>query len=259
MRQCDKAGMRQSGDAFNWLVARPIAHRGLHDAAKHIIENSLAAARAAIAKDYAIECDVQLSRDDEAIVFHDETLMRLVGIDRDITACDAAELTGLRYSGSGESIATFANLLTAIAGRVPLIAELKSRFDGDLRLPARVVALAKTYAGPLAFQSFDPQMLAQLWALGTRHPRGLIAEADYRAEDWPRLTTAQRAHLASLDLAETQIDFLAWNIRDALPPLARRDRTERGLKLLAWTVRSADMQVLTQEWADQIIFEGFEP
>jgi glycerophosphoryl diester phosphodiesterase len=66
-----------SVNAPAWLTARPIAHRGLHDRARGVIENSLAAADAAVAGAYAIECDVQISRDGEAIVFHDETLERL--------------------------------------------------------------------------------------------------------------------------------------------------------------------------------------
>ena len=63
--------------APDWLTARPIAHRGLHDRAASRPENTLAAARAAVAGGFAIECDVQLSADGEAMVFHDAALGRL--------------------------------------------------------------------------------------------------------------------------------------------------------------------------------------
>ncbi len=79
----------------SWLIARPIAHRGLHDGAQGIVENSLAAAQRAIDKNYAIECDVQLSKDGEAIVFHDETLTRLIGVPGEIGALTVQEITRL--------------------------------------------------------------------------------------------------------------------------------------------------------------------
>jgi glycerophosphoryl diester phosphodiesterase len=246
-------------DAFDWLIARPIAHRGLHDTTQGIVENTLAAAQGAVAKNYGIECDLQLSRDGEAIVFHDETLTRLVGIDGDIADRDSADLTSLRYRGADAYIATFADLLDLVAGRVPLIVELKSRFDGDGRLSLRAAAVAETYAGPLAFQSFDPQMLRQLRASRTTRPLGLIGEADYRAEDWPGLDAATRARLASFsDLPDLKLDFLAWNVND-LPHAVPQRCAEQELQILTWTVRSAADRLHAAEWADQIIFEGFEP
>lgn len=248
--------MNRNRDAFDWLTARPIAHRGLHDSAHGVVENTLAAARAAIAKNYAIECDLQLSRDSEAIVFHDETLTRLIGINGDIADYDAAELTSLHYRGADACVATFADLLDAVASRVPLIVELKSRFDGDERLSLRAAALAETYAGPLAFQSFDPQMLRQLRARRTTRPLGLIGEADYRAEDWPELDAATRDRLD--DVQEMQLDFLAWNVHD-LPHALPQRCAKQGLQILAWTIRSAADRVHAAKWADQIIFEGFEP
>jgi glycerophosphoryl diester phosphodiesterase len=252
--------LNASRDADDWLIARPIAHRGLHDVAKGIVENTLAAAQAAIAKNYAIECDLQLSRDGEAIAFHDETLTRLVGIDGDIGAYNAADLTALRYQGADATIATFGDLLDTIAGRVPLIVELKSRFDGDERLVARAAALAEAYAGPLAFQSFDPQMPRRLRATQVTRPLGLIGEAGYRGEDWPEPDAAARARLAGFDdLPEMQLDFLAWNIRDLPHAVPLRCRAEHGLKILAWTVRTAADRTRAGEWADQIIFEGFDP
>lgn len=241
-----------------WLCARPIAHRGLHDLQKGIVENSLAAARAAIAKNYAIECDVQLSRNGEAIVFHDDTLQRLTGIDGELGARDAAELVTVAYQGSSEQIATLAMLLAQVAGRVPLIVELKSHFNGDPRLPARVAALAETYAGPLALKSFDPHMLCALRGHGVRTPLGLVAQAHYTETDWPKLDAAQREHLRRLaDFSKAQPDFLSWNVRD-LPHVAPLMRRAEGVKILAWTVRTAEDRARAERWADQIIFEGFD-
>ncbi|MGO9133104.1 MAG: glycerophosphodiester phosphodiesterase family protein [Methylovirgula sp.] len=246
-----------SRNAPAWLKSRPIAHRGLHDLQKGIVENSLAAARAAIAKDYAIECDVRLSRDGEAIVFHDETLKRLIGIDGELGRCDATELITLAYQDSHEKIATLDTLLATVAGRVPLIVELKSHFNGDPRLSACVAALAARYGGPLALKSFDPQMLCQLRGFGATQPLGLVAMAHYAAGDWPKLDAAARKSLEALtDFPRAKPDFLSWHVGDlphATPLLCR----ELGLPVLTWTVRSEAERSLALQWADQIIFEGF--
>ena len=119
--------------APDWLTARPIAHRGLHDRAAGLPENTLAAAEAAVAGGYAIECDVQLSADGEAMVFHDEALGRLTEASAPVEARTAAELGALAVAGTAERIPTLAAFLQRVAGRVPVVVEIKSRFDGDRR------------------------------------------------------------------------------------------------------------------------------
>ena len=94
-----------------WLIERPIAHRGLHDALKGIIENTLAAAEAAIKNGFAIECDVQLSSDGEAFVFHDGTLDRLTNSSGAISAKTSAEIVKIHIKGSDRPPATFDEFL----------------------------------------------------------------------------------------------------------------------------------------------------
>jgi glycerophosphoryl diester phosphodiesterase len=246
-------------NAPSWLTARPIAHRGLHDAAKGVIENSLSAARRAIEKSYAIECDVQLSKDGEAIVFHDETLARLIGAAGSIGTLDAAKIMRLAYQGANEGIPTLTDFLAAIGGRVPVIVELKSRFDGDPRLASRVAEIIAGYAGPLALKSFDPQVLWSLRGFGTDRPLGLVAQADYTAEDWPELDEAARRNLAALtDFPRAKPDFLSWHVGDLPHAVPLLCRASLGMKVMVWTVRSAEDQALAAKWADQIIFEGAE-
>ena len=84
----------------SWLVAKPIAHRGLHNKAEGIIENTLAAAEAAIVHGFPIECDVQLTADGEAVVFHDFDLGRLTGREGLLVDRNLADLTGIAISGS---------------------------------------------------------------------------------------------------------------------------------------------------------------
>ena len=146
-----------SGNAPAWLVARPIAHRGLHDAAKGVVENTLGAAEAAIRGGFAIECDVQLSRDGEAMVFHDDTLDRLTRARGAVIERTVAEIQAAPFRDSDERAPTLPQLLACIAGRTPLICELKSRFDGDMRLADRVAALARDYAARSASRASIPR------------------------------------------------------------------------------------------------------
>src|SRR6202041_2224768 len=129
-------------NAPSWLIERPIAHRGLHDSANGVIENTLRAAEAAIAGGFAIECDIQLSADGEAIVFHDETLDRLTDATGPLSALTANDIAKLRIKGSGEPPPTFVAFLDQVAGRTPIICELKSGFNGHWSLADRAAALA---------------------------------------------------------------------------------------------------------------------
>lgn len=236
-----------------WLTSRPIAHRGLH--AEGIAENSIGAALAAIARSYAIECDVQASRDGEAIVFHDSALDRLTSAKGDIATFAAAELAPIAYR-EGATLATLSEFLAAVGGRVPLFVDIKSRFEGDMRLATRVAQLAASYSGPLALQSFDPQILIELRRQNVPRPLGLIAQAGY--EDWKDLGDAVRQRLAQLtDFASIVPDFLAWRAADlphAVPLVCRA-----FMPVLAWTLRDAQSRSEALRWADQVFFEGFAP
>ena len=173
-----------------WLTARPIAHRGLHDVENGVVENTLAAAAAAVAQTCAIECDVQLSRDEEVFVFHDDTLDRLTDATGALIEKSAAAIarTHLSRATGDTKIPTLAEFLALVAGRVPVVCELKSRFDGDVRIGDRVAALAAGYEGPLALKSFDPAVISHLRVLGSDRPLGMIAEASYEGDYWRDLS-----------------------------------------------------------------------
>ena len=247
-----------SPNAPDWLVARPIAHRGLHDAGKGVVENTLGAADAAINGGYAIECDVQLSRDGEAMVFHDDALGRLTRARGPVVERTVAELQAVRFRHCDERMPTLAQLLARIARRTPLICELKSRFDGDMRLAERVAALAREYDGPLAFKSFDPAAIAYLRA---RHdgigPLGMVAQPSYRGWHWRDLSAAQKQICAAfLHYPETRPDFLSWSVDDLPHPTPFLLRELKGMPVMVWTVRTAEQRRTASRWADQIVFEG---
>jgi len=252
-----------AGRALNtpdWLTARPIAHRGLHGKARGLIENTRAAAKAAIAGSYAIECDIQLARDGEAVVFHDFTLERLTHAKGRVDHYSADELAAVAFKACGETIPRLSAFLDEIAGETPLIIEIKSGFDDDERLAARLLAVLSGYAGPAAVKSFDPAVLAFIRAEGFGRPLGLVAQARYDAAEWPELTPGRRIELGTLrDFSTVRPDFLSWHVGDLPHATPELCRAGIGMPVMTWTVRSEDDRARAALWADQMIFEGFEP
>ena len=246
-------------NAPDWLIARPIAHRGLHSENKGPVENTLAAAMAALAKNYAIECDVQITRDGEAVVFHDATLDRLTNATGRVDLLGANELSHLSYKDCAQCIVSLQDFLGFIGGRVPVIVELKSHYDGDMRLAARTISIVADYSGPVSLKSFDPQILIYLRA-GASCPVGLVAQADYIDEEWVTLPQDKLARFIDLrDFPLMLPDFLSWNhdnLPHAVPILCR---SVIGMPVMTWVVRSEAASKQARIWADQIIFEGFDP
>ncbi len=246
-----------SANAPAWLTARPIAHRGLHAASKGVVENTLGAARAAIASDYAVECDIQLSGDGEAIVFHDDALERLTHGEGQVGANSVQTLQALKFRQSEEAMPTLGQILAAIDGRTPLICEIKSRFDGDLRLANRAAEIAAPYRGPLAFKSFDPAVIGHLRAEASPRPLGVVAQAKYDDDYWRQLSAAQKRDCANfLHIERTRPDFLSWSIDDLPHPTPFLLRQLAAMPVIVWTVRDAAQRATAAHWADQIIFEA---
>jgi glycerophosphoryl diester phosphodiesterase len=247
-------------NAPSWLTARPVAHRGLHDEAAGIIENMPAAAAAAIAGKFAIECDIQLTSDGEAMVHHDDELGRLARGSGALLQRTAAELKAVSFNNTSERMMTLADLCTMVAGRVPLVIEVKSHFDGDRRLVRRMAEVLSCYDGPAVGMSFDPDQVMALRELIPARPRGIVAERHYTAEDWPDASPTQRWEMKHLHHAfRTQPDFVAYWVDELPSPAPWIARNVFGRPLLTWTVRTAQQRARAAQHADQMIFEGFRP
>ncbi len=251
--------------APSWLTARPIAHRGLHDRAEGRIENSRSAARAAAQGGFAIECDVQLSADGEAMVFHDFRLDRLTGETGALRDRTAAELAAIALTGSTDRIPALPDFLALIDGRVPLVVEIKSAFDGDMRLARRAAEVVAASAAPVAIKSFDPDVIAFLRENRTplglaATPLGVVAEANYAHGEWAKLPPARQVELANfLHFDRSRPDFLSWSVRDLPHPTPHLCRVGLGMPVMCWTVRTPEQRALAAQWADQMVFEGFAP
>ena len=245
-----------------WLTARPVAHRGLHDAAAGRLENTLPAAAAAVARGFAIEVDLQLSADGEAMIFHDDTLERLAEAEGPVKARTAADLAAIRLRGADAHIPRLDELLATVAGRVPLVLELKTDWSRAPNPPlvARVAGAIAGYAGPVALMSFDPDVVAEIRRLLPERPRGIVADAARDPAEYPAASATERFVLRHLLHApRTRPDFVAYDV-DALPmPGPAMLRRLFGRPLLTWTVRTPRQLARGRALADQIIFEGCDP
>ena len=245
---------------LDWLIARPVAHRGLHDAAAGVIENTPSAFAAAVAANYAIECDLQISADGEAMVYHDDELGRLTEGAGRLEQMTSAELKRARFKSTADRMITIGELCDLVAGRVTLVIELKSPFVGDQRVAARAAAILSGYAGPAAVMSFDPAQVAAMRARAPRLPRGIVAESRSASADSDNLLAraTQALHYIRYALGASP-HFIAYSVKDlpAAFPLAARKLG--GMPLLTWTVRNAEDRLRAARWADQMIFEGFRP
>jgi glycerophosphoryl diester phosphodiesterase len=242
-----------------WLK-RPIAHRGLHDASKGIVENSVSAVRAAMGKGLAVEVDLQCAANHMPIVFHDATLDRLTSATGPVAARDPEALTQIPLHGSADCILSLPALLRLVNGHVPLILEVKSTWTRDGTFEANIAKMLASYRGPVAVMSFDPYSVAAFREAAPFLPRGLIAERFDDPRHWPQLSLRQRLTMRNLLTATiARPNFIAYDIR-ALPALAPLvARFLFGLPLLTWTVRSKEERERALLFADAMIFEGIAP
>lgn len=246
------------GAGLDWLK-RPLTHRGLHDREAGIVENTASAVEASIAAGFGMELDLRASEDHQPVVFHDETLERLTEGRGRVSAHDLETLRHLPMLGTQDRILTLPELLNLVAGRAPLILEVKSEWNDDRRYEAHIAEALREYDGKVAVMSFDPHCVAAFRSLLPGLPRGLVAEWISRRSYQRRISIWQRfamRHLLTASIARPH--FIAYDVR-ALPTTATRIARWLGYPLLTWTVRTDAEREKAEKLADAIIFEEIEP
>lgn len=232
-----------------WLGQWRYAHRGLHGTG--VPENSPSAFAAAIAQGMGIECDIQRSADGQAMVFHDDELDRLTGETGPVAQRNAEALGKIVLAGSSDTIPTLRQLLDRVAGRVPLLIEIKSSRGSGRRVGATCLAVRRVlegYRGPHAVMSFDPRVVRWFATHSPLTLRGLVVTE----EDDKALPGMIRRRLW---LWHARPHFLAYDVRD-LPSRFAQAQRKRGLPLLTWTVRSPELAERAESHADAPIAEG---
>ena len=230
-----------------WIGSHAFAHRGLHGPG--VPENSPAAFAAAIERGMGIECDVQRSSDGQAMVFHDWELDRLTNEAGLVASLPAAQLGRVQLTGGNDTIPTLRQVLDQIAGRVPLLIEVKSR--KDIRIPVLCLAVLRVlegYRGEHAVMSFDPRVPKWFKIHAPQTVRGLVVTEENDQTLIGRMRRRMALWLASPD-------FLAYDIRD-LPSRFAAAQRKRGLPIASWTIRSAELRERAALHADAPIAEG---
>lgn len=246
------------------FLGAPLAHRALHDRAARRPENSLAAIHAAVQAGYGIEIDLQQSADGVAMVFHDDDTGRLTGHAGPVRAQTVAELKSRGLLDSDAPMPTLGEVLDVVAGRAPLLIELKDQTgcfgatDGALEM-ATASALTG-YHGPVALMSFNPFAVGRLAELAPQIPRGLTTYG-FPAHDMPRpLSAAEESHRQWLANIEGYDDmgasFISHHWRE-LDNTRVHDLRERGADVLCWTVRSREEERIARQVAQNVTFEGY--
>ncbi|HQU66796.1 MAG TPA: glycerophosphodiester phosphodiesterase family protein [Albidovulum sp.] len=242
------------------FLGAPISHRGYHDRAAGRIENSPSAFRAAIDAGYGIECDIQPASDGTPMVFHDYDLRRLTGQPGRIAARTPEALQGLTLLGGSDGIPTLAEVLALVAGRVPLLIEIKDQ-DGAMgpsvgALERRVAEALKGYDGPVALMSFNPFSVAALAEAAPDRPRGITTSA-YKPGDWPLIPAPVRDRLRGIpDYDATGASFISHEAADLDRPRVA-DLKAAGAAILTWTIRSPEADAAARRIAANVTFEGY--
>jgi glycerophosphoryl diester phosphodiesterase len=242
----------------DWLVARPIAHRGLHDAKSGIVENTASAIEAAIEGGYGIEVDLQATRDGDAVVHHDAALGRITDGKGRIDALTVEELKRVAFRTTQDRMLTIGELCELVAGRATLLLELKTNADFNRRVMTRVAQVLATYPGPAAVMSFDPALVGMARAIAPGLVRGLVAQRRRSTADIG-VRGGNTANAYWRELAAAAPQFLAYSVADLPGVVPWLARSVLRIPLLTWTVRNERERRVACRWADQMIFEGFRP
>ena len=243
------------------FLTRPIAHRALHNAAEGRPENSRAAIMAAVDQGFGIEIDVQLTSDAKALVFHDYDLDRMTIATGRVRERSAADLAQINLTGTDDGPPVLAQVLDLVAGKVPLLIELKDQ-DGALGpdvgpLESAVAHALGGYTGPVAVMSFNPHSVSALQALIPHIPRGLTTDA-FDGKDWPVPEQRLRELAGISDYERVGASFISHNRRD-LGMSRVAELKNAGATILCWTVRSPAEEAEARKIADNITFEGYLP
>jgi len=244
------------------IFARPIAHRGFHNAEDGIIENTPTAISQAVEHDFAIEVDVQETADGEALVFHDYRLDRLAEGSGPVSGQQSAELLRLHMKTGTDRLWLLQDLFDLVDGKVPLIIEIKSlmRRDAQGDFVRTVCDQVAAYTGPACIKSFDPDMLSHARAHTPSVLRGIVADGAEPGPDYARYGRVDRFILRNiLHAPRTRPHFISFGVKDLPKAGPSLLRSVFKTPIMCWTVRTREQRDRARRYADQMVFEGFDP
>ncbi len=236
---------------FSWVVKAPIAHRGLYNF--ELPENSLPAFENAVKNGFAIELDVRITDDQTIVVFHDEKLSRMAGLDGYVSNLKATDLDDIKLSKTEFGIPTFEKVLETVDGKVPLLIEIK-KATKSLVLEEKLIEMLKGYSGEYAVQSFDPFSLQYFYKTVPQIMRGQLSSYFHHHDiDASRRDKSRLKKLRYNDISHP--DFISYKITN----LPNKYVKNTGLPVIGWTIKTELQAQKALEICDNYIFEGFIP
>lgn len=244
------------------IFARPVAHRGFHDADNGIIENTPSAIQCAVDHEFGIEVDIQETADGEALVFHDYLLDRLVEGTGKVIDHTSGALVDMHMKTGTDRLWLLQDLFDLVGGKVPLVIEIKSllRRDAQGDFVRHVVDQVAAYDGPACIKTFDPDMLSIAKSQNRNVLRGIVADGVAPGPEYVRHSRVDRFILRHmLHIPRTRPHFISYGVRDLANPAPRLLRSLFNKPVMCWTVRTREQHAFADRFADQIVFEGFNP
>lgn len=230
------------------------AHRGLHG--EGVAENSMSAFKAAVDNGYGIELDVRLSADGQLVVFHDDTLARVVGAEGRVDAYTAEELGKMTLSGTADTVPLFSDVLKLVSGKVPLLVEIKED-PGVSEVSKKTCEILSGYDGDFLIESFNPLSLRNVVKHLPRTPRGILSHRYYAYEAYRKPLYFLLQCLLFNRICRPS--FVAYDIHHA-KSISLRIARAMGAVTFAWTVRSKEEEALAKKHGfDGVIFENYLP
>ena len=239
------------------LTGWDYAHRGLYDNEHGIPENSMAAFRRAVDKGYGIELDVHLTADNQLVVFHDDTLTRMCGMNKKISSFLYSDLMQLRLLGTEEVIPLFKDVLELIDGKVPLIIELKVDGSNQNLLCPLVWQLLSRYKGDYCIESFHPFVLQWFKRHEPQVVRGQLSCNFFKENPHCDIVLFLMSNLMTNFF--THPDFIAYKYLDLDNPAVIYNRKLFHIMTVVWTIPGKPNYDRFKNKVDAMIFEGFEP
>lgn len=231
------------------FLGRNFAHRGLHSRDKSVPENSLRAFELACENGYGMELDVQLTRDGQVVVFHDDTLDRVCGVHGRVDDYTFSEMQKFPLCGTEERIPLFSDVLNTVAGRTAIICELKTAGKKNRELSRKTYALLAAYDGDVCVESFDPRIVTWFRFHAPELLRGQLAQVKYPEQGAVKSFVLSHCLLNFL----ARPHFIAYQL--APRPLSVRLSELLGAIRVAWTSHEPK----NEKGQDVVIFEFYRP
>ena len=248
------AGEAISEDKISWIKETPIAHRGLHT--KDIPENSLSAFENALKNNYAIELDVQFTKDKEVVVFHDENLKRITNDTRNIEDVNYDELKNLRLGNTNEIIPTLEEVLELVDSKVAILIEIKDCKD-YIELSEKTYEILKGYEGNYAIQSFNPFILEWYKNNASEVIRGQLSGTFTEGSE--SLNSFEKFVLKNMLLNfKSKPNYIGYEL-EGIPKSKLESLRKKGVPIIVWTVKNKEDMEKAYKYSDNITFENFLP